>query len=123
MTTETMIERVGKDMRQAYADHIGDKIVSWEQAGKPQKASWMVCARAALQALRKPTESMEAAAGHALANAFTDPLDVIFPPEAEFFGLDTTVEGFWDTPVAELMVDDARDVFIATIDAALQEKT
>lgn len=52
-----MVERVARAMRERYAKHNGDKgLVPFEAAGS--REAWMECARAAIEAMREPTEAM-----------------------------------------------------------------
>lgn len=51
--TEATLEMAAKAMRQSYAKHTGDTaLVPWERA--ESRKAWMVCARAALLAIREP---------------------------------------------------------------------
>lgn len=50
--TETMIEKMARSMRDGYADHIGDRDIIPMEKAKSREA-WIVCARAALQAIRE----------------------------------------------------------------------
>lgn len=55
--TDTMLERAAKAARERYADHMGDRdIVTWEKA--KSREAWLICARAALEAIREPSEAM-----------------------------------------------------------------
>lgn len=126
--TQTMLEKMEEAIADSlsrvpgyfgrYDDVDGTKVVRLDG-----DFSLTEIARAALQALREPTEEVKKALGYEFANTFTDPLDVISVEEAEIFQFDPeTTEDLWLRPVAELVMDDAVTVFQAAINAILQEK-
>lgn len=54
-----VVERVAKAMRKAFNRHDGDRgLIPWEKAAREPRDAWLVCAEAALKALREPTEAM-----------------------------------------------------------------
>lgn len=129
--TQTMLEKMARAMHAEFDRQAEARLTYASGYGQADDNRTILdgafdleaVARAALQALREPTEEIRKALGYEFANTFTDPLDVISVEEAEIFQFDpATTEDLWLRPVAELMVEDAVTVFQAAIDAALQEK-
>jgi len=61
--TSSMIELVAEKMREAYSEHIGEPCCSWSKAKAEPRKAWLVCARAAIEAMREPTMEMLQEAG------------------------------------------------------------
>jgi hypothetical protein len=45
----TKIDSIAAELRQAFADHDGDKIISWREAAPDRKAAWRAIARKAVE--------------------------------------------------------------------------
>lgn len=61
---EALVERVARDMREAYGLYEGDVIVPWDRARPELKEAWFCCARAAIQAIPAPaTDAGQSADG------------------------------------------------------------
>jgi hypothetical protein len=75
--SETMVERVAMAMRKAYSSYGGDSaLIPWEKSRACEE--WLLCARAAIEAMREPAPLEVYPGVHAYAKVETKCRPVAF---------------------------------------------
>ncbi|QDH50407.1 hypothetical protein [Caulobacter phage KcrB] len=67
------VDDLAAAMREAYGLHVGEPVKPWAQADKDKQEAWRVCVRAALEAMRTPSDSAGRAVNVLTGKPLNDP--------------------------------------------------
>ena len=114
-----MVERVARAICGGEADEPGPYRMDdgrKVEAGEVGWMAWQNEARAAIAAMREPTEEMKKAGAYAFVREWTDPFDCLSPEADRLFGIKTSITDEAWQPFTEWAADWHR----AMIDEALK---